>query len=83
MTRRNDGSAYFIYLAAENESEMPREIRINSHRPSEGARVTILGSSVAVPWKPDGTGFVVTIPDRLRTSVPCLYAWTIKVSSLK
>ena len=42
---------------------MPREIRVSSHRPAEGAQVTLLGHNAPLPWRPDGDGFVVTIPD--------------------
>jgi alpha-L-fucosidase len=82
MTRQNGGSAFFLYLADENETVMPKEIRVNSHRPSVGAQVTLLGSNIKLSWKVDGNGFIVTIPDELRAKAPCRYAWTIKVSGV-
>jgi alpha-L-fucosidase len=82
MTRQNNGNTFFLYLAGPNETVMPKEIRVNSHRPSVGAQVTLLGSNIKLSWKTDVNGFIVTIPDELRTKAPCRYAWTIKVSSL-
>jgi alpha-L-fucosidase len=83
MTRQNNANVFFLYLAGENESAIPREIRVSSHRPAEGAQVTVLGSNSNLPWKADGSGFVVTIPNDLRVHPPCRYAWTIKVSSVR
>ena len=82
MTRQNGGSAFFLYQAGVNEPVMPKEIRVNSHRPSQGAQVTLLGSNIKLSWKADGNGFIVTIPDELRAKAPCRYAWTIKVSGI-
>jgi len=82
MTSQKDGSAFFLYLADENETVMPREIRVTSHRPAQGARVTLLGASAPLTWRAEGDGFVVTIPGSVRASAPCRYAWTIKVSQL-
>ena len=44
MTRQKNGTIYFIYLADTNETAMPAEIRVTSHRPAAGAAVTLLGS---------------------------------------
>jgi len=82
MTRQNGGSAYFLYLAGTNETVMPKEIHVNSHRPAVGAQVTLLGSDIKLSWRADGNGFTVAIPDELRTKAPCRYAWTIKVSGV-
>ena len=84
MTAQKDGSVYFVYLADLAEAAMPAEIRVASHRPSDGARVTLLGTTAKLEWKADGTnGFVVAIPPSSRAAPPCQYAWTIKVSKLR
>ncbi len=63
---------------------MPAEIRIASHRPSDDAQLTLLGTTAKLDWKADGAnGFVVSIPSSLRAAPPCQYAWTIKVSKLR
>jgi len=83
MTSQKDGSVFFLYLADENETVMPKEIRIASHRPVEGARVTLLGTSAQLTWRAEGDGFVVAIPGSVRVKAPCRYAWAIKVSTLR
>jgi alpha-L-fucosidase len=84
MTKQNDGSAYFVYLADRAETAMPAEIRVASHQPADGARVTLLGATAKLEWRGDGAnGFVVPIPPSLRAAPPCQYAWTIKVSKLR
>jgi alpha-L-fucosidase len=83
MTSQKDGSAFFLYLADENETVMPGEIRVTSHRPADGARVTLLGATAPLAWRPEGDGFAVAIPGSVRAKAPCRYAWTIKVSKLR
>ena len=82
LTRGKDGSRYFVYLGDVMESRMPGEIRVSAGRPSEGARVTMLGATEGLPWRPDGDGFVVTVPESLRAKAPAGHAWTIKVSRM-
>jgi alpha-L-fucosidase len=62
---------------------MPAEIRVTSHQPAPGAAVTLLGSPAKLAWRPDGNGFVVTIPESVRSAPPCQHAWTIKVTAIK
>jgi alpha-L-fucosidase len=83
LTSGKDGTAYFVYLADEAETALPAVIRIASRRPADGARVTLLGTSVPLAWRPDGAGFIVSIPAGLRGKAPCRYAWTIKVDTLR
>ncbi len=83
LTQQEDGITYFFYLAEEGETQMPKEIVINSHQPAKSASVTLLGSSKKLKWQKDGNGFKVTIPNAIRNKPPCDYAWTIKVSELK
>ena len=83
ITRQRDGAGYFILLAGDDGS-LPAEIRVASHRPADGARVTLLGSSTKLRWRADGAGgFAVTIPAALRAAPPCRHAWTIRVSQLR
>jgi alpha-L-fucosidase len=83
LTKGKDGSAYFIYLAGEQESRMPEEMRVAVGRPADGARVTLLGSSATLAWKAQGDGFVVAIPDQVRAEAEGRYAWAIKVSRMQ
>jgi alpha-L-fucosidase len=83
MTRQDDGRVYFFYMAREDEENLPGEITIHSHQPVPGAKVFLLGAKGTLKWEKAGTGFKVIIPEKLRTSAPCKYAWTIKVSQVK
>lgn len=82
MTKQNNGTVYFFYLAGKDEKEMPAEITIKSHQPATGANVTLLGAKEKLKWVKDGNGFKVMIPKKLRMNAPCQYAWTIKVSKV-
>jgi alpha-L-fucosidase len=83
MTRQPNGNAFFVYLSESADAGMPREIRVASHRPADGAEVTLLGTHATLSWKADGDGFVVTIPEQVRTNPPCRHAWTLKVGRLR
>jgi alpha-L-fucosidase len=83
MTRQKNGTTYFVYLPEKGETAMPAEIRVTSHQPAPGAIVTLLGSAATLAWRPDGAGFVVTIPQSVRSAPPCQHAWTIKVTAIK
>jgi alpha-L-fucosidase len=82
MTRGKDGSAYFFHLAGEQERTVPAEIRVASHRPAEGAAVTLLGSRTPLRWRVEGGGFVALVPPALRANPPSRHAWAIKVSRI-
>ncbi len=82
MTRGKDGTAYFFYLADEQETTLPPEIRVASHRPAPGATVTLLGGSQPLQWRAEGRGFVVLVPPAVREHPPSRHAWTIKVARL-
>jgi len=83
MTSQPDGRVFFIYLADPAEAGLPREIRVTSHQPADGAEVTLVGTRARLPWKAEGKGFAVTIPDELRANPPCQHAWAIKVSRVR
>jgi alpha-L-fucosidase len=80
MTSQKNGDEYLIYLADAAETVMPAEIRVTSHPPASGAVMSLVGTSARLQWKADNDGFVVSIPEAVRTKPPCQYAWTIKVA---
>ena len=82
MTQHENGNSFFLYLCGEDETTMPPEIIISSHRPAKGAKVTLLGFSGTLKWIPSGEGFKVVIPEKLRKNPPCKYVWTLKVSQV-
>jgi alpha-L-fucosidase len=80
LTRKKDGTIYYIYLANENERILPAEIKIESYRPKENATVVLLGSDARLSWEPfDENGFKILIPENARKNPPCKYAWSFKV----
>ncbi len=79
LTTHRNGATYFIYLPGKDETSMPREIRVTSHKPAAGAAVTLLGSTAKLSWRAEGNGFVVTIPEAVRAAPPCRHAWTVRV----
>lgn len=82
ITQGKDGKTYFHYLSKEGE-KMPESITITSHKPSKGARVTILGTNINLKWKPSGNGFTIFLPEKLRNNPPCGYAWVISVDNVE
>ena len=76
FTRLPDGRINAIYIAGENESRPPASITIASFAPGPGTNVTMLGTSEPVPWEPAARGFIIHVPESIRNSPPCDYAWT-------
>jgi alpha-L-fucosidase len=83
MTQQADGTAYFLYMAEENETQMPAAISVKSHQPASGSTVYLLGHDEPLQWSANGSGFTVTIPRKLRENPPSEFVWTLKVSKLK
>jgi len=79
FTRGKDGSVYLIYLADEGE-KLPARIRLESFKPSPGAKITALGTPAKLKWQPAGNGFELLVSDNLRKNPPSRYAWVFKLS---
>jgi alpha-L-fucosidase len=82
LTENKDGSINAIYLAHEQQAEMPAYLSMNGISPAKGAKITLLGSSVSLSWEPSGSGFVARIPDKIRKKPPCDHAWTFRISKI-
>ncbi len=82
MTQKENGNAYFYYLAKEEETTMPDRIVIKSHQPAKGSKVMLLGYDKPLSWEETGTGFTVKIPKKLQENPPSDYVWTLKVLEL-
>ena len=82
LTQKKDGSVYAIYLADENEKEMPSKIWLSSICPDKKASVSLLGVDTLLKWEKVGNGFVVEIPEQFRKTPPCNYAWVIKITKI-
>jgi alpha-L-fucosidase len=71
-------SIYAIYLAGEDETNLPAEIRIESFRPAKGSKIYLLGYDKPLSWVKSGAGFAVKIPQALQQHPPCAHAWVIR-----
>ena len=83
LTGKKAGPVYAIYLCSDGETNPPSTIRLSTLRPGHGAKVTMLGVSGTLSWKPLGNGMEIDIPDSIRTKAPCKEAWTIRISQIQ
>jgi alpha-L-fucosidase len=80
FTHQLDGAINAIYLADENEKQIPASITISAFSPKPGSKVTMLGVTEPLKWERAGSGFVAQIPESIRSNPPCAYAWTLHFS---
>ncbi len=78
FTRMLEGAINAIYLADEDEKQLPETIRISSFAPQTGSTVTMLGVKIPMIWEKSGAGFVIHVPDSVRAYPPCSYAWAFR-----
>ena len=82
FTNGKDGSANVIYLLKENE-KLPAEIQVKGFVPEKGARITMLGKKgSSVKWKADGSGFKISVPEKLIKEIPSKYAIVLHISQV-
>ena len=82
LTKKDD-AIYAIYLAEENETQIPSKIWLSSITPSVDTKMILLGDNQELKWETAGSGFVVYIPENLQKKPPCNYAWVIKINNIK
>ncbi len=80
LTQLKDGTTYAIYLAGEEETAMPATIPFTTYMIPLNATVEILGTGVKAVWKRTPGGCEVVIPEAIRGTPPCEYAWTLKIT---
>jgi alpha-L-fucosidase len=81
--KKGSDTIYATYLADEDEESPPAKIWLSTLRPSDKAKITMLGVEGELKWEKVGKGFVVDIPERIQNSPPCRHAWTIKISQIE
>ena len=72
---------YAVYLAAEDQMQMPGSVVIKSFTPDDNAGVFLLGTKEPLKWQKKDKGFVIKIPRRYQKKPPCKYAWTFKIEN--
>jgi alpha-L-fucosidase len=83
LTRKKDGKVYAIYLAGENEKNLPAYLTMNTISPVKGATITLLGTKTNLKWEKSGNGFVAEIPVKIRKRPPADYAWVFEISGIE
>lgn len=83
MTQKEDGLAYFFYMADENETSIPESITIKLHQLKKGAKVRILSANKSPKWKNLKEGFRVEIPESVKKEVKSKYVWVIRVDGIE
>lgn len=81
LTQKGE-AVYAIYLAEENETNMPSKIFLTSIAPAKNAKITLLGNGQELKWERVGNGFVVDIPEKFQKKPRSKYAWVIKIDKV-
>jgi alpha-L-fucosidase len=80
LTAKKDGTVYAIYLADEDEKEMPAMIGMTEYCPEEDAVITLLDTETPLLWSKVGKGFMARVPEALQKNPPCQEAWVFKIT---
>lgn len=78
--KKNTNDIYAIYLAEENQTELPAEVMIYSFQPKTGSKIKLLGSDVSLKWKKSGKGTLISVPASLQKNPPSKFAWAFKMT---
>ncbi len=78
FTKMKNGMVNAIYVGADSAATLPAEITIEGLHPKRGSAMSLLGSEVHIPWEIKGSSLVIHVPESVRTSPPCRYAWVFR-----
>ena len=81
FTRLPDGHINALYLADETEEQPPATLRISSFLPAKGSSITMLGVKEPLPWEKMGKGFLIRIPEVVRSHPPCRFSWVFQFTT--
>jgi len=79
FTEKKDGAIYAIYLADEDETQLPPSITLEKIALENGHKVSLLGSDIPIDWKKTGSRSMIVVPHDSRANTPCKYAWVFKI----
>ena len=79
ISKKGDKTIFIYYMADEKEA-MPSHIGMTTFSLPEGSRVEMVGSGTSLRWQKNGDGFVIDIPEKLKSSPPSKYVWVIKAT---
>jgi alpha-L-fucosidase len=80
FTSLPEGTIYAIYLADDNERNLPSVIEISGFQPSRSSTIELLGVKGSLKWQQSGNGFRILVPASIRNKPPCRYAWAFKIN---
>jgi alpha-L-fucosidase len=83
FTQKKDGTIFLIYLAGQEETNMPASFQITSLQPKNSANVMLIGAGNPLKWKNEGNKLIIQIPDNIRKNPPCNYAWALKLTGFE
>jgi alpha-L-fucosidase len=75
FTRSRNGVTNAIYLAGEDEHQMPSSIWLQAIRPRPHSSVRLLGLQKPLAWENNGKGVLIHIPPDVASAPPCKHAW--------
>ncbi len=75
---QKDKTFFAIYLANENQTEMPAEINISSIDVNKKTKITLLGKNGVLKWKKENDLIKILIPEKYRKNPPCRHAYVLK-----
>lgn len=79
FTQLKDGTAFVIYLADENEINIPSEIKIPASVIENKTDFYLLGTNQKLNSKRNYDYIIVSIPEDIQKNPPCKDAWIIKI----
>jgi alpha-L-fucosidase len=79
---KKDNAVYAIYLADENEWQMPELVSISSFKRTANTKVYLLGYDKALAIDKKNDGITVHIPGKTRMHPPAMHAWVFKITGL-
>jgi alpha-L-fucosidase len=81
--KKKSDMVYAIFVPDKGQSVIPSEIILKSLAPADGGTVTLLGTGQTLEWTRSSKGTIVKIPTTLQKSLPCDYAWGLKINKIK
>lgn len=82
-TRSGNGIINAIYLAGNNDKNMPDEIMLKGFHGNSSTTIELAGSSRKPEWHNSPGGMVISIPEDTSRQPPCHYAWTFRMSHVQ
>lgn len=73
-------NTYYIYYLADEGEKMPAQISMTTFSLPVGAKIEMVGIGTPLKWQKNGNGFIIVIPDKIRTSPLSQYVWVMKAT---